>query len=56
MFERISKLEHHISCLDLAILPELQEFIANHEQQLESLGSAIETNTAVFRREIGDLR
>jgi hypothetical protein len=30
MFERISTLEHHISCLDLAILPELQEFIPNN--------------------------
>jgi hypothetical protein len=54
--ERMTKLEHQISCLDLAVAPQLKESIANHEQQLQSLRSVIETKTATLRTEIDQLR
>jgi hypothetical protein len=42
--ERISLLEHQMLSQPLAILAELKESIANHDRQLESLTSSIDTN------------
>jgi hypothetical protein len=53
--DRISKLEHHVSSLPLSIFAELRESITNHDRQLESLLSALETYPDLVEAEINEV-
>jgi uncharacterized coiled-coil protein SlyX len=54
--ERISNLEHQISCQQLTLIAELKESIANQVRQLESLSSGISSNSATHRTEIDEVK
>jgi hypothetical protein len=54
--DRVSKLEHHMSLLPLAIIAELKESITSHDRQLESLLSPLDSYPDILQAEINEVR